>query len=238
MTDEQKDEIIQSAKEYFRETIIPRHNRNVKKLKLKDFKVNPFLLKYIAAFLCGDTSSESMAKALLYPRMLGTSISTTFGTSIQQFIAKINQIASRGSLAQGMDIEFTDAYDYTTKYCQCKAGPNTINRDDVKPILEAFKGVKNLGRTNSVRIADEDLILGVLYGDPSELNNNYKLIATTYPVYCGADFWAHLTGDDKFYYRITKAFGEVVEEDGYDGREIIQKKVKEIAKELDKLGLF
>ncbi len=55
MTAEQKLSIIESGKEYFRKIIIPSHIRNLETLRLRDFKINPFLVNYLAAFLCGDT---------------------------------------------------------------------------------------------------------------------------------------------------------------------------------------
>ena len=77
MTAEQKLSIIESGKEYFRKIIIPSHIRNLETLRLRDFKINPFLVNYLAAFLCGDNEPLSLAKALVYPRILGTSINTS-----------------------------------------------------------------------------------------------------------------------------------------------------------------
>ena len=85
-------------------------------------------------------------------------------------------------------------------------------------------------------IQTDDMIVGVLYGDRSELSSNYKAIDAYFPVFCGSEFWAHLTGDTAFYHRLSKAFGEVVEEDGIDGSLLIQQKVKEIAKEISDNG--
>ena len=51
-TNEQKQQIIESGKEFFRKIIIPAHLKNLNELKLKDFNVNPFLINYLAAFLC------------------------------------------------------------------------------------------------------------------------------------------------------------------------------------------
>lgn len=65
MTEEQKKAIIVSGKNYFRTSIIPNHIKNLKKLRLKDFDINPFLINYLSAFLCGDTTPKSMAKALV-----------------------------------------------------------------------------------------------------------------------------------------------------------------------------
>lgn len=232
MTKEQKQQIIESGKDFFREIIIPAHLKNLNDLQLKDFNVNPFLINYLAAFLCGNTEPESLAKALVYPRVLGTSINTTFGTSLQSFITEIQAIVSSGSAIPGIDIEFEDAFDGRKKYCQCKAGPQTINHDDVDTILAHFKQFKGIARTNKLHISDDDLVVGVLYGSTKKLSANYKTIATTYPVYCGSEFWEHLTGDTMFYHRLAKAFGEVVEEDNTEGKHMVLEIVKDFSVEL------
>lgn len=232
MTNKDKDSIIERGKEYFRKIIIPAHLKGIENLSLKDFNINPFLINYLAAFLCGNTKSKSLAKALVYPRVLGTSINTSFGANIQFFIAGLKEITSSGSAVPGIDIEFKDALDGRTKYCQCKAGPQTINRDDIDTILGHFKNFKGVARQNRLRVADDDLIVGVLYGERQSLSANYKTINTTYPVYCGADFWEHLTGDNRFYHRLTKAFGEVVEENDTAEKRLINKVVGSLAKEI------
>lgn len=234
MTEEQKKAIIKSGKDYFRTSIIPNHLKNLQKLRLKDFDINPFLINYLAAFLCGDVTPHSMAKALVYPRILGTSLNTSFGQNIQIFISQLAQIAGSASGIDGIDIEFTDAIDGRKKYCQCKAGPLTINKDDVDTILGHFKRLIGKARLDRIPLLIDDMIVGVLYGD--RISANYKTIATTYPVYCGAEFWEHLTGDPNFYHQLAKAFGEVVEEDGIDGSSLILAKVNDIAEEITLKG--
>ena len=205
-------------------------------MKLKDFKINPFLVNYLAAFLCGNTEPESLAKALVYPRILGTSINTSFGQNIQIFISSLAQIAGNASGIDGIDIEFIDALDNRKKYCQCKAGPQTINKDDVATILGHFTHLQNKARLDRLDISINDMIVGVLYGEANELSGNYKNIDKTCPVYCGSEFWEHLTGDKQFYHRLAKAFGEVVEEDNIDGSQMILSKINEIAKEIEDRG--
>lgn len=234
MTEEQKRAIIESGKNYFRTSIIPNHIKNLQKLRLKDFDINPFLINYLAAFLCGDTSSQAMAKALVYPRILGTSVNTSFGQNIQIFISRLAEVTGSASGIDGIDIEFVDALDGRKKYCQCKAGPQTINKDDVDTILGHFKRLLGKARVDKIPLLMDDLIVGVLYGE--RISANYKTINTTYPVYCGAEFWEHLTGDKTFYYRLAKAFGEVVEEDGIDGSSLILQKVDDIAREITEKG--
>ena len=55
-------------------------------------------------------------------------------------------------------------------------------------------------------------------------------------VYIGAEFWERITGDAQFYYRLAKAFGEVVEEDGIDGSLLVKEKISEIAAEIRNKG--
>lgn len=236
MTEDQKIAIIEKGKDYFREIIIPNHIKQLKKLRLKDFNINPFLINYLAAFLCGNTEPLALAKALVYPRILGTSINTSFGQNIQTFISGLDEVIGEASVVEGIDIVFIDAIDNRRKYCQVKAGPTTINKDDVDTIFRHFKYILNKARLDKLSIHLDDLIVGVLYGDEDSLSANYKTIDTTYPVYCGAEFWTHLTGDTHFYYRLAKAFGEVVEEEHIDGSKLILDKINEIAKEITERG--
>ena len=162
ITDKQKQAIIEKGKDYFRQIIIPNHLKGLKKLKLKDFNINPFLINYLAAFLCGNTLPESLAKALVYPRVLGTSINTSFGQNIQTFISGLEEVIGSASGIEGIDIEFIDAMDGRKKYCQCKAGPQTINKDDIATILGHFKYLMNKSRLDKLNLQIDDLIVGIL----------------------------------------------------------------------------
>lgn len=228
----QKQAIIRSGKEYFRSVIIPNHLRNLEKLSLSSFNFNPFLINYLAAFLCGNTEPESLARALVYPRILGTSLNTSFGQNIQVFISQLQEVVGGASGIDGIDIEFVDALDGRRKYCQCKAGPQTINKDDIATILGHFKYLMNKSRLDRMGLQFDDLVVGVLYGERVNLSANYKAIDAHYPVLCGTEFWERLTADKNFYYQLAKAFGEVVEEDGIDGSALILAKVNEIAQEI------
>lgn len=236
MTEEQKAAIIESGKNYFRTIIIPNHLKQLSRLRLKDFNINPFLIHYLAAFLCGDTTPTSLAKALIYPRTLGTSINTSFGQNIQTFISSLEEVTGCASGIEGIDIEFIDCIDGRKKYCQLKAGPQTINKDDVATILGHFKYLLNKARLDKLRLQIDDLIVGILYGDKQSISANYKMIDAHYPVICGMEFWEHLTGDTNFYYRLSKAFGDVVEEEDIDGSSLILEKVQEIAAEITLKG--
>lgn len=226
-------EILEKAKGFFKKNIAENHQRNTKKLsKLKNFNVNPFLNAYLANFAFGSTTPENIAKALVYPRILGTSINTTFGTQLQFFCNEV--LSSYASMTPGMDIEFIDAIDGRKKYCQVKAGPNTINYDDVTTIINHFTAVKNLARTNRQLDINPsiDCIVGVFYGDPSELSTSYRKINAQYPVFCGKEFWHRLTGDEDFYDKLIHTFATLAVE--MDSRALIQDTIAALANEIEK----
>jgi Type II restriction endonuclease EcoO109I len=172
-------------------------------------------ITFLANFLTGNSSALSIAKALVYPRVLGTSITTSFGGNIQKFTNEV--LDAFGSTTRGIDIEFIDQIDKQKKYCQLKAGPNTINKDDVETIAGHFKAVIRLARTNNMKLSLDNLIVGVIYGENSELSSHYKRITSQYyyPVFIGKDFWHRLTGDEDFYEKLIVTIGSIAKESNY-----------------------
>ena len=221
-----KDAILKNVKSWFAETIAKNHIKNTLKLEsVNEFHINPFLAIYLSNFLSGNSSPESIAKALIYPRALGTSITTSFGQNMQGFTSKV--LNAFGSTTAGIDIEFIDQLDKNKKYCQLKAGPNTINKDDVETIANHFKGVRNLAQTNNLRIPREDMIVGIIYGEAKDISGHYKRITKDYdfPVIVGQDFWLRLTGDNNFYHDLINAVGEVAQEANFakELEEVVEK---------------
>ena len=194
-------ELIAQIVEYFRIKIFEKHITSslTNNCKLKSYNINPIVVKYLSKVLEGNYSPEGVAKALFYPRVLGTSINTSFGTQIQNMFVDL-QIGD-GSLIKGMDIEFVDKVDGRKKWCQLKSGPNTINSEDVKPLIRKFSDTINLARTNRAlaNVRNTDFIVGVLYGEEAELSMHYKNINTVHPVVIGKDFWHRITGYPNFY---------------------------------------
>ncbi|SJM89950.1 MjaII restriction endonuclease superfamily protein [Crenothrix polyspora] len=210
MTENEKTQILRNAQQWFKNSIASQHIINAKKLtNPAEFNINPFLTIYLANFLTGNSNPESIAKALIYPRILGTSITTSFGTHIQRFTGEV--LSSFGSTTHGIDIEFIDQIDGFKKYCQLKSGPNTINKDDVETIAGHFSSIINLSRTNNLRVTHSDLCVGIIYGEERDLSSHYKRITSQYhySVIIGQDFWYRLTGDEHFYHDLIKSIGEV-----------------------------
>ena len=223
--------ILENAKQFFRDEIVDVHiNKACKNAgKLKSYNVNPFLFKYLANFLKGNDTPRSIAEALIYPRILGASITTSFGMKIQKLVSQLFE--GFGSTTPGIDIEFIDETDGRKKYCQLKSGPNTINHDDVETIFGHFKSTINLARTNNLNIGLNDLIVGVVYGEEVELSSHYQRINEKYPVFVGQTFWHRLTGKEDFYFDLINSIGEVALE--VDGTEKLEETVQNLAREIE-----
>lgn len=228
--------LLEIITDYFRDKIFENHKINVLKnhTKLKAYKINPIIVKYLSKVLDDEFTPLGIAKALYYPRVLGTSINTSFGTRIQNMFVELN--LADGSLIKGMDIEFVDKIENRKKWCQLKAGPNTINSEDVNPLLRKFSTVANLARTNSINLNNSDLILGVLYGDEDQLSQHYRRIDEKHPVIIGKEFWYRLTGFPEFYDRLVSKLDLTILE--LNTEDFFKQGYLDLAKEIESSDLF
>lgn len=238
MNAKKQDELIKEIVEYFKVYIFENHIAASISVhtKLKNYNVNPIVVKYLSKILANEYSSEGVAKALYYPRVLGTSINTSFGTRIQNMFVDL-KIAD-GSLIKGMDIEFIDKIDNRKKWCQLKSGPNTINSEDVKPLIKKFTDTINLARTNKAlkNITNNDFMVGVLYGELDELSMHYKVIDKNHPVIIGKEFWHRVTGYPNFYEGLVRDLQKLI--DSLDTQDLLNKGVEELAKDIENSQLF
>jgi len=231
-------EQINQIVEYFRINIFEKHINSslTNNCKLKSYNINPIVVKYLSKVLDNNYSPDGVAKALFYPRVLGTSINTSFGTQIQNMFVDL-QFAN-GSLIKGMDIEFVDKTDNRKKWCQLKSGPNTINSEDVKPLIKKFTDTINLARTNRAfeNVRNTDFIVGVLYGVEAELSMHYKKINLAHPVIIGSDFWFRITGYPDFYGGLVYSLHKLI--DSLDTQDLIHQGCNKLANEIRESDLF
>ncbi len=238
MKDRTQEELIKEIVGYFKVYIFENHitaSINTHS-KLKSYNINPIVVKYLSKVLENDYTAIGVAKALFYPRVLGTSINTSFGTRIQNMFVDLK--IAEGSLIKGMDIEFIDKTDNRKKWCQLKSGPNTINSEDVKPLIKKFTDTINLARTNKAfkSINNTDFMVGVLYGEADELSMHYKVIDKTHPVVIGKDFWHRVTGFPNFYNGLVRNLQLLIE--NIDTQDLINMGVEQLAKEVKSSQLF
>jgi len=190
---------------------------------LDSFNVNPLVLIALSSGIFGEPTSMNMAKVLLYPRVFGTSVSTTFGDKMQKLCAA--HLGAQASSTPGMDLEFDDKVDRHRVIMQLKAGPNTINSGDVGPMLEDMRSAYRLLRQN--RVPQESMPLfavGITYGTIGEISGHYRKIhestvggQMSIPILIGQDFWHRLTGDLDFYAGMIGIFVELFEQEDYTG---------------------
>lgn len=233
-----KKELLTEIVYYFDKFIFQNHinaslNANS---KLKNYNINPIVVKYLSKVLENDYTPLGVAKALYYPRVLSTSINTSFGTRIQNMFIELK--LADGSMIKGMDIEFIDKVDNRRKWCQLKSGPNTINSDDVNPLIKKFSDTINLARTNRALagINNTDFIVGVLYGETQDLSMHYNKIDKIHPVIIGQDFWHRVTGFDDFYQGLVDELQKVIE--NIDTKDLINIGVEKLSKEIETSPLF
>ena len=230
----EKQKILDKFFIWFKESLIVSHKKNsLKCKKLKNFKINPFTVNYLSYFLEGNADPRSLAKVLIYPKVLGTSISTTFGAQMQIFLTK--ELDAYGSTTKGIDIEFY-GQDGKKKYCQLKSGPDAINKDDVKTVIDHFDAVRNLARTNSLDVGINDLLCCVLYGDPSRKNANMKKLEAKERVLVGNEFWTEFTGDEGFYKDLISVASAAAKE--VNKTSIVEEIVDELSEEIKNSKLF
>lgn len=168
---------------------------------------------------------------MVYPRVLGTSINTSFGSRFQGFISKVFE-GTLGSTTTGIDLEFVDKIDGRKKYCQIKAGPNVINYDDVITMKNHFKSAIMLARTNHLPVQVDDFLFCLLYGEPGRKNGFIKALEKDYAVVIGKEFWWRFTGDPDFYKDLITSIGEVANE--YNMKKTVQAVIKSLAVEIKK----
>lgn len=231
-------DLIDKIVEYFQINIFENHivSSLEKHSKLKSYNINPIVVRYLSEILVGNYTPVGVAKALFLPRVLGTSINTSFGARIQNMFIDL-EIAT-GSMIRGMDIEFIDKTDNRKKWCQLKSGPNTINSGDVSPLIRQFNNTINLARTNRAmrNINNTDFIVGIIYGKESELSQHYLRINDTFPVIIGEDFWHRLTGYTNFYNNLITALYASI--DNIDTHNVLNIGCERLAQEISESDLF
>ncbi len=222
-------EVLSRVEAWFLEKIVKSHIERTKKLsRASQFDINPFTVRYLSQALTGSVTPTGVAKALLYPRVLGSSITTSFGQQMQSFISDV-LVDAYGTVVSGMDIVFVDRIDSRKKYAQIKLGPNTINKDDVVTIRNHFNSVINLSRQNRAGVEHDDLMVGVMFGTVDQVSAHYKKLRDDhhFALHVGAEFWEHLTGDPHFMTRLESTLTQNV--DSMNMHEVLTQTVEELA---------
>jgi hypothetical protein len=233
MSPELRQDLVNFFKEEFAEKI---KEKLMTGHDLDSFKINPLVLTALSSGVFGEQTPLNMARALLYPRVFGTSISTTFGDRMQ--VMCVRYLGAQASSTPGMDIEFNDKVEPRSIIMQLKAGPNTINSEDVVPIVTKMNNAYRLLQRNGTQ-SMPTFTMGITYGDISEISGHYRKIASStvgvqanIPILIGQDFWNRLTGNSTFYAEMIALFVELFEEEDYS--ELLEADLNRLATEIER----
>lgn len=229
MTEQQKQAIIESGKQYFRSLIIPDRLENLDEISLDSLGLEAYFFNYLSTFIKEDSQFVELAKALVYPCIFDMVFETCDTHDAEPFVSQLQGIIGGASDFDGIDFEFIDTVDGRHKYCLLKAGVESVDVDDLVTIFSHFKPVVS---QPGLDLHFEDLLVGVLFGREEDLCDFYMIIDSQYPVLCGKKFWKHLTGDSRFYARLHKAMVEVLDEEELEVRELIQAKIEQFVDEI------
>ena len=219
----QAQDALETVDSWVKNNIFNKHLQNTKKLNtFSQFNINPFLAAYQTQCLGHDFTATNFALSLINHRALGTSLNTTFGNALKNIsdtlFANCDWITK--SKFHGINFEYKSQKDGRKKYCQLKAGPESINHNGALKIKVNFNRISK----ENINVELKDFVIGVSYGSKTELSNNYQmLIDQGYSVLTGTDFWADLTGIDDFY----SQFISIVRKTLFDQTKEYIEKIKE-----------
>ena len=121
---------------------------------------------------------------------------------------------------------------------QLKAGPNTINKGDVEPIVREMNNAYRLLVQNRAGDRLPTFAIGITYGSLQEISGHYKKISLSsvggqmnIPIYIGKDFWHRLTGDENFYIDMVGLFVTLFEQEDYS--DLLEQDLSKLAKQIE-----
>lgn len=203
-----QEQLLSNIVDYFQQEIFEPHLRNLQNdyANFDSYSANPFLLPYLSKIIEGEYSERGIAKALYLPRVLSSSITTSFGSHIKQILINNNLAESRSGRSN--IISFTDHISGIYTACILKAGPYTINSGDKALIRSNLRGINGV----------ENRAIGVIYGSENDLNGSYVNLQEEFDIFVGKQFWQRITGYEDFYDNLSERLRIVSENLDTDGR--------------------
>jgi hypothetical protein len=123
--------------EFFRKFLLNRV-KTVRKLKISDLDINPFLIRILSYELTLD-SSEAIVRWLINQRLERGTV-TSFGIALQD----ASKVFSEGTGVEGADILKTKAGRHY--HIQVKSGPNTVPKDLGVRIAQLLRSAQRRNR--------------------------------------------------------------------------------------------
>lgn len=219
---------MESVKECFKKMLNPNWSQTSEMERLIHCRVYPYM------FYDFGVSPHSLAKALVYPKALQVAFQEYGFDCFIGFLYKMSKITSRVTYNNYSGLDFVDAIDGRKKHCYYCCSTE-LTKERLDSMLSYLRRTYDKKKRDDPSFEMDDMVVGVLLGERNDLSPYYRTLETTWPVYCGAEFWEHFIGDKHFYSRLFNAFVEVVEQENLPECDYIRKKVEEIAQEIEKM---
>lgn len=211
----------------FRKFLINRVN-TVRRLRMADLDINPFLIR-ILSYELGLDNSEAIVRWLVSQRLERGTV-TSFGIALQDAA----KVFSDGSGVEGADILKTKAGKH--HHIQVKSGPNTIPKDLGVRIAQLLRSAQ---RRNRGSLA----LYGMCYGSREQVSSvvrKYVQEEGGVDWISGEEFWKFISDDpqciDKIY-KIAANVGKTFRDPrGQSLSEIIEAKIQELTIQFE--GLY
>ena len=199
----------------------------IRKLKIGDLDINPFLLCVLAKEL--DLNDSRSIVTWLVSQRLERGIVTSFGLALQAAA----KVFSEGTGVEGADILKTKGD--THYHIQVKSGPNTIPKDLGVRIAQLLRSAQ---RRNVGSVA----LYGMCYGSKERVSSivrKYVQQEGGVDWISGREFWEFVSDDPNCIdqvYQIAAEVGRVFQDsEGESLSEILERKIEELVVEFENL---
>lgn len=201
--------------------------KTVRRLKMRDLDINPFLIRILSHEL-GLSNSEAIVKWLISQRLERGTV-TSFGIALQNAA----KVFSEGTGVEGADVLKTKKGRH--HHIQVKSGPNTIPKDLGVRIAQLLRSAQ---RRNRGSLA----LYGMCYGNKARVSSivrKYVQEEGGVDWISGREFWEFVSDDPKCLekiYKIAADVGRTFKDPKENSlSEVIEAKIKELTKEFEKI---
>ncbi len=200
--------------------------KTIRRLKLSDLDINPFLIRILSHEL-GLDNSEAIVRWLISQRLERGTV-TSFGIALQDAA----KVFSEGTGVEGADILKTKKGRHY--HIQVKSGPNTIPKDLGVRIAQLLRSAQ---RRNRGSLA----LYGMCYGSKAQVSSivrKYVQEEGGVDWISGREFWKFISDDPQCLeeiYEIAADIGSAFKDSkGQTLSEVIEAKIKELAERFEK----
>jgi hypothetical protein len=201
--------------------------KTVRKLKMTDLDVNPFLIRILSHEL-GLDNAEAIVKWLINQRLERGSV-TSFGIALQDAA----KVFSEGTGVEGADILKTKKGKH--HHIQVKSGPNTVPKDLGVRIAQLLRSAQ---RRNRGSLA----LYGMCYGSKMQVSSIVKKYVQEeggVDWISGKEFWEFISDDPQCLQQIYEIAAEVgrtfKDPQGQSLSQVLENKIHELTKEFEKI---